>query len=410
VKSKRQKVGLWMIGACGGVGSTVALGVAALKKKLAPATGLVSALPVFEPAKLIDPGEIVIGGHEIRSASLIQATKELHDEARLFDAELLDRCAATLRSMQRNIRPGTLHGVSKTVGNLADLRDARGNTSPAAIVERLRGDIVAFREAHWLDCVVVVNVASSEPPIVRSKTHESYRKLKAAMGKARSSVLPASSLYALAALEAGCPFINFTPSTGISLPAIQERARELNVPYMGNDGKTGETLIKSVLAPMFATRNLRVLSWVGENILGNRDGAVLDDPKTRVSKIKSKSRLLSEVVGYPLTTHVGIDYIPSLGDWKVAWDFIHFTGFLDTKMCMQFTWQGSDSILAAPLVIDLTRLAAFESRWARGGPMRHLACFFKDPLDVEQQDYATQWRMLVEHVTSRAADCGIRVL
>jgi myo-inositol-1-phosphate synthase len=398
-----------MIGACGGIGSTVALGVAALKKKLIPETGLVSALPVFESARLVDPGEIVLGGHEIRAASLTHAARELHDEAGLFEPELLGRCAATLRSVQKNIRPGTLHGASKTVQDLADPNLTRGEKSSAAIVERLRGDIVAFREAHRLDQVVVVNVASSEPPVSRSAAHGTYCKLKQALGKARSTALPPSSLYALAALEADCPFINFTPSPGISIPAIQERAHELNVPYMGNDGKTGETLIKSVLVPMFATRNLRVLSWVGENILGNRDGAVLSDPKTRVSKINSKKKLLSEVVGYPLTAHVGIDYVPSLGDWKVAWDFIHFAGFLNTKMSMQFTWQGCDSILAAPLVIDLARLAAFECRWARGGPMGFLACFFKDPIDVTHQDYATQWRMLVEHVTSRAADCGIRV-
>jgi myo-inositol-1-phosphate synthase len=167
---------------------------------------------------------------------------------------------------------------------------------------------------------------------------------------------------------------------------------------MGSDGKTGESLVKSVLAPMFAMRNLPVLSWVGQNVLGNRDGAVLSDPKTRASKIRSKDKVVSQILGRAPTTCVSIDYLPSLDDWKVAWDFIHFQGFLGTKMNMQFVWQGSDSILAAPLIIDLVRFTVRECRAGRGGPMRHLACFFKDPIDVKEQNYFKQWQLLLEHM------------
>ena len=208
-----------------------------------------------------------------------------------------------------------------------------------------------------------------------------------------------SHLRSLAAIEAGCPFINFTPSLGIDVPAIRERADHLGLPYMGRDGKTGETLVKSILAPMFAMRNLSVLSWVGQNILGNRDGAVLRDPKTRLSKIQTKDKIVSRIVGRSPTTLVSIDYVPSLDDWKVAWDFIHFEGFLGTKMSMQFTWCGSDSILAAPLIIDLVRFAALEYKRGGSGPMRHLGFFFKDPIEVEEHDLSTQWQWLVEHVT-----------
>jgi myo-inositol-1-phosphate synthase len=193
------------------------------------------------------------------------------------------------------------------------------------------------------------------------------------------------------------------------VPSLERRALDLGIPYMGNDGKTGETLVKSVLAPLFAMRNLEVLSWVGQNILGNRDGAVLNDPATRQSKIKSKDGLVARIVGGTPTTKVGIDYVPSLDDWKVAWDYIHFRGFLGTKMSLQFSWCGSDSILAAPLIIDLARFAALEHSRGAAGPMDHLAFFFKDPIAVRSHDLHSQWSYLIDHVTrNRAANISSR--
>jgi len=140
------------------------------------------------------------------------------------------------------------------------------------------------------------------------------------------------------------------------------------------------------------------LSWFGQNILGNRDGEVLQDPETRTAKIRSKDRTIAAITGGSPATRVSIDYVPSLDDWKVAWDFVHFRGFLDTKMSMQFVWQGCDSLLAAPLVVDLARLADLEMRVGRSGPMKHLGFFFKDPIGVDELDLSTQWRRLVHHV------------
>ena len=139
--------------------------------------------------------------------------------------------------------------------------------------------------------------------------------------------------------------------------------------HMGHDGKTGETLLKSVLAPMFAARNLQVMSWVGHNIFGNMDGKVLDDPANKRTKVTSKDRLLRQILGYKPQTLVSIEYIESLGDWKTAWDHIHFRGFLGTPMIMQFTWQGCDSLLAAPLVIDLVRLTELRTSQGRAGAL-----------------------------------------
>jgi len=392
-----------MIGACGGVASTVALGVAALRKRLTSTTGLVTDLPPFQNAGLIDPGTLIIGGHEIRREKLTDAVEALHRRANLFDTQLVRACAPLLRSWERNIHPGILCGVRPVVRKLADRDRCVEDRRPADAVARISADIAGFRDRNRLDSVVVVHLASTEPPAPRRRDHERFSRLQRAISRPGSRVLPTSSLYALAAVEAGCPFVNFTPSPGIDVPAIRERAEQVGVPYMGRDGKTGETLVKSVLAPMFAMRNLNVLSWYGQNILGNRDGAILADPKTCLSKIQSKDKIVSRIVGGAPTTGVSIDYVPSLDDWKVAWDFIHFAGFLGTKMSMQFTWQGSDSILAAPLVIDLTRLAALDGRKGRVGPLRHLAYFFKDPMDVQDHDLFTQWQGLVEHVTQCAA-------
>ncbi len=393
--TRREKVGLWMIGACGRVGSAVALGLAALRRG-SPATGLVSSLPPFARLPLADPGDFVVGGHEIRQETLLESIATAHERAGVFNERLIRQCAPLLRQWQRNIVRGTLFGASTTVRALADGPSPR-ERSGAAVVERLTADIEAFKRRHKLDSVVVVNVASSEPPIPKRTAGGTLAALKRQMWRQGSVPLPTSCLYAWASIEARCPFINFTPSTGANFPAIRQRADDLGVPYMGRDGKTGETLVKSILAPMFAMRNLRVLSWVGENILGNRDGAVLRDPKTRAAKIKSKDAVVSRIVGGRPTTHVSIDFAESLDDWKVAWDFIHFEGFLGTKMSMQFTWQGHDSALAAPLVIDLARFALLAQARGEKGPMRHLAFFFKDPMDVTEHNLFRQWEMLVEH-------------
>ena len=168
--------------------------------------------------------------------------------------------------------------------------------------------------------------------------------------------------------------------------------------HVGRDGKTGETLMKAVLAPMFAARNLKVMSWVGHNIFGNLDGKVLDDPVNKANKVKSKDHLLTEILGYKPQTLVSIEYIESLGDWKTAWDHIHYQGFLGTPMVLQFIWQGCDSLLAAPLVIDLIRLTEREARRGSSGVMSHLASFFKSPMGNDEPAFAYQFQQLMQWV------------
>ena len=255
-------------------------------------------------------------------------------------------------------------------------------------------DLHAFRERHGLDTVVVINVASTEPPPPPQFAGEDLDQLRAAIRRNESAGLPASVVYAYAAIDAGFPYVNFTPSTGASGLALRQLAELRGVPHYGNDGKTGETLIKSVLAPLFAMRNLRVLTWQGYNLLGNQDGRVLDDPANKASKVRSKDHLLPKILGYTPHTHVGIDYVPSLDDWKTAWDLIHFEGFLGTRMTLQFTWQGCDSILAAPLVLDLARLTALSAQRREHGLLTHLASFFKSPMGCTEHDLTSQFARL----------------
>jgi myo-inositol-1-phosphate synthase len=147
-----------------------------------------------------------------------------------------------------------------------------------------------------------------------------------------------------------------------------------------------------------------VLSWAGYNILGNRDGQVLSDPAVKRAKMATKDSVIAPILGYRPDTRVSIEFVPSLHDWKVAWDHIHFRGFLGTRMSLQFTWQGCDSILAAPLVIDLARLADYHASAGRGGVMAHLACFFKSPMDVAERSLPAQIDLLRRYVTNERSE------
>jgi myo-inositol-1-phosphate synthase len=368
-----------------------------MSRGLIDSTGLVTTLPLFDALSLDAPASFVVGGHDIRRVSYGQAVRELHQRSNVFNSSLIESCATDLESWSANIRPGTVQGAGSTITRLAELPEVQRAETPRAAIERIQSDLREFRDRHRLDQVVVVSVASTEPPFELGDVHLSLERLLPMLEQGNPPVLPASSLYAWAALDLGLPYINFTPSLGASVPAIQESAVERGAVFGGQDAKTGETLMKTVLAPMFALRNLRILSWVGHNIFGNRDGLVLDDPENKQSKIRTKDRVISQILGYKPQTHVSIEYIESLDDWKTAWDHIHFRGFLDTKMSLQFTWQGCDSILAAPLVIDLARLALFAQRRGEFGVLSHLACFFKNPMGVEEHDFFKQFCMLEEY-------------
>ena len=392
-----RRVGIWLIGAFGGVGTTTAVGLAALAKGLSASTGLVTELPAFLGADFDVPAAFTVGGHDIRQTTFAAAARELHERSNVFSHPMLTGIESTLDTWTKNVRPGVIYHANAAIASMANRDDIRTASSPSAAIEQIQSDLRTFQREHRLDQLVVVNVASTEPLFELTDMHQSLAKLKAALA-GDEAVMPTSSLYAFATIDAGFPYVNLTPSRGATMPALEELAIEEGVPTCGQDAKTGETLMKSVLAPLFARRNLRVLSWVGHNILGNRDGQVLTDPQNKASKVKSKDALVAELLGYKPQTIVSIEYVPSLDDWKTAWDHIHYEGFLGTKMTLQFTWQGCDSILAAPLVIDLARLALRAQRRGEKGNLPALACFFKSPIGVSDHDFGRQFEMLEEYL------------
>lgn len=402
----KRKVGVWLVGAWGGVATTVVVGLCALRKGLTDTTGLVSSLPPFAGLDLVNWDEIVVGGHEIRETMYSAEAKVLLEKSHVFNATALTAIAPQLAKFDKNIRPGTLINVGATIDSLAGPAAAKTRKETAAqAVNRLAKDLAEFKTREKLDRVIVVNVSSTEPPPVDEIRNWNWADVQKSLQGKGPSPLPASTLYAIAAIQSGCPFVNFTPSVGSDLPGLYEFAEQQKVVHVGRDGKTGETLMKAVLAPMFAARNLKVMSWVGHNIFGNLDGKVLDDPVNKANKVKSKDHLLTEILGYKPQSLVSIEYIESMGDWKTAWDHIHFQGFLGTPMVLQFIWQGCDSLLAAPLVIDLIRLTEREARRGGSGVMTHLASFFKSPMGSDEPAFAYQFQQLVqwaETVTSES--------
>jgi myo-inositol-1-phosphate synthase len=350
----------------------------------------------------------VVGGHEIRASRFRQTAQEMHERAGVFSRNVLVGTDDLLASWEENIRPGTVIGSGPAIERLAETGAVRTAATGREAVEFIKADLLEFKKKHDLDEIVFIHVASTEPPIPLEAEHEDDAKFAKALEKSAvgPTTIPSSTLYATAAIELGCPYVNFTPSLGASIPVLERLAKAKGVPLAGKDGKTGETLMKTVLAPMFSRRNWKILSWVGHNIFGNRDGVVLDDPRHKASKVGTKDQVVSGIVGYKPQTLVSIEYIQSLDDWKTAWDHIHFEGFLGTKMILQFIWQGCDSLLAAPLVIDLARLILDAKGRGQSGIQSQFASFFKHPEGSKEHDFFRQWNILEEHVAELTAQSG----
>jgi len=396
-----RRLGIWLIGARGAIATCVAYGLAGLRQSLIEPLGLVTEGPLRElPCVPLD--QIVLGGHEVVRRGVSQTASEL-SSAGVLPRDLVACAAQDIAAYDARVRPGILDGPDVGMADLDPRAASLGALPPREQIEQLRADLLEFKEAQSLDRVVVVELASTEAFREEAPEWDCLVDLEAALDAGRAQ--PASLIYAYAALGAGMPFVNFTPNRGACASALQELALERGVPHCGSDGKTGETLVKTVLAPMFVARNLKVLSWAGYNMLGNRDGEVLADPVHRQSKLINKDEALRSILEDPdAHTHVGIDYVPSLGDWKTAWDFIHFEGFLGARMSMQFTWAGCDSALAAPLILDLARLTDLSAERGEVGPMAHTASFFKSPLTGGSHDFQAQFEALMEYAERCLSD------
>lgn len=400
------RVGVWLFGATGGLATTMVVGARAIAKKLAGCQGMLTESDMFGGVALAPIERLVFGGHEVRPSDWAHAAQEICEANGSLPYPTVHKLRADLARLSQNIRPGTLANagasIRKLAGAKAPSRTAAGKEGPdlRREVARIERDIRDFMRRNRLSRCICVNLTSTEPQLRLGRAHRTPEAFAQALADNRHQAVRPSALYAWAAARLGLPLVHFTPSNSALIPAIRALFDRNGVPYAGQDGKTGETLVKSSLAPMFKYRNLEVLAWQGYNMLGDRDGVILSNPENKAAKVESKDRLLGQILGYPLHSHVAIDYVPSLDDLKTAWDFIHFRGFLGFKMSMQFTWQGCDAILAAPLVLDMVRLADLAARRGEGGPMKHLACFFKSPIDGTTHDLHQQWHALGEYAAA----------
>jgi myo-inositol-1-phosphate synthase len=196
-------------------------------------------------------------------------------------------------------------------------------------------------------------------------------------------------LYAYAAISERVPYGNFTPSVAADIPALIEFAEKKGVPIAGNDGKTGQTFIKTVLAPALKTRALKVEGWYSTNILGNRDGLALSNEDSLRSKVKTKGSVLDDILGYKVEDHiVDIRYYRPRGDNKEAWDNIDISGFLGQTMQIKVNFLCKDSILAAPLAIEIARCLDLAKRRGDKGVLEELGIFFKFPMTKTKNEKA----------------------
>ncbi|MBS2031818.1 MAG: inositol-3-phosphate synthase [Deltaproteobacteria bacterium] len=371
----------------GAVATTVYAGVEAIRRGLGAPIGSMTQMgelaidgveiPVSKAVPLAKIDDIVFGGWDIYAENAYESAKN----AKVLDRDLLDEVKPALEKivpMPAVFDPNYVKRISgpnvKTGKNKLDLAN------------QLREDIRNFIKNNDLDRCVVVWCASTEVYTEIGPNHQSVKALEAAMERNDPSI-PPSMIYAYAALKEGVPFANGSPNLTVDAPAIMELAVQQGVAICGKDFKTGQTLMKTVIAPMLRARLLGLSGWFSTNILGNRDGEVLDDPGSFKSKEVSKLSVLETILEpekYPalygdIHHNVKINYYPPRGDNKEGWDNIDITGWLGYPMQIKVNFLCRDSILAAPLVLDLALLMDLAQRTGRAGIQHWLSFYFKSP-------------------------------
>ncbi|WP_242670372.1 inositol-3-phosphate synthase [Mycobacterium decipiens] len=371
--------------------TTSIVGLYALSADLIPDTGCVTASEDFAGVPLPQFADFVVGGRDVVTTALVKRAETLV-EAGLLPPRVVDAVSDRLLATEDEV-------VGPTCMATADPSTA-GAATQAELVDRLTDVMASFVSRNALDVLVVIDVASTQPPVADSPEYHDPDRLIAALGRKNRIVLPASGLTALAAIRAGAAYSCFTPSPTLGVPALRILADQAGIPYAGQDAKTGQTLLRTVLAPMFATRAITVQSWAGSNLLGGGDGATLADPVAVQSKLASKKRGIQRLLGDTVTAPLHIDYVPDLGETKVAWDHIHATGFLGGQITLQTIWSAPDSALAAPLVLDVARLLTMARTRGVRGVVPQLGFFFKEPWGSETHSLAAQYEELLRWAQS----------
>ena len=386
--SKKRRVGAALIGVGGAVGSTVTAATVLLQREYVDTSGLPLASRRLPDAVAYDC--LVAAGWDLNPQRL-DAAVERND---IIDHRLRHQISDELSSIKPWPAAHTAAFCRPLIGeNILPAESFR--SAIQEIVETLDD----FRRQNGLDEIVVVNLASTERmPDLTKPCFESLSAFESAID-ANDPSISASMLYAYAAIVAGYPFANFTPSCASDIQPIEQLAADRGIPIAGKDGKTGQTFVKTVLAPALRDRALRVDGWYSTNLLGNLDGFVLDDEGARASKIATKRSVLDSILGYPVESHgVDIVYHSPKGDRKEAWDSIDVSGFLGQKMQIKINFLCADSILAAPLVIELVRLLDLAKSKGEKGALKPLSAFFKSPQGFRRQeivhDFSRQQVML----------------
>ncbi|MEE9224848.1 MAG: inositol-3-phosphate synthase [Bacteroidota bacterium] len=392
VQPPKGKLGVLLVGLNGAVSTTSVAGVLAVRRGKAKPIGSLTQMGHIRLGKrteqrsplikdflpLTKLKDLVFGGWDIRKEDLYTSSVK---------AAVLERGHLNpMKSELQKIRP--MKGVfdRRYVKRISGTHVKQGRNK-YELALRLREDIRTFKKKNGLDRVVIIWCGSTETYIKPSGVHRSIEKLEEAMKKNHKDI-PPSMVYAYAAIAEGVPYANGAPNLTVDVPALIEFAKERGAPIAGKDFKTGQTMVKTVVAPMLKARMLGLHGWFSSNILGNQDGVVLDDPGSFKTKEKSKLSVLEYILQPELYPDlykdfyhlVRINYYPPRGDNKEGWDNIDIFGWMGYPMQIKIDFLCRDSILAAPIVIDLVLLLDLAKRAGLHGIQEWLSFYFKSPM------------------------------
>ena len=384
------RLGVLLVG-LGAVSTTFIAGVEAIKKGIAEPIGSLTQMGTIRLGKrtenrvplikdlvpLADLNDMVFGAWDIFHDSAYDAA--MH--AGVLEKDLL----AQIKGPLQKIKPMRAVFDQSYVKRLNGTNVKEG-ANKMELAEQLIEEIAEFKKRNKCSRLVMIWAASTEVFLKPQAVHKSLKSFEQAMRDNHKAIAP-SMIYAYAALKSGVPFANGAPNLTVDIPAIMQLADQMNIPICGKDFKTGQTLMKTILAPGLKARLLGLHGWYSTNILGNRDGEVLDDPESFKTKEESKLSVLEYILQpdvYPelykdFSHVVRINYYPPRGDNKEGWDNIDIFGWLGYPMQIKIDFLCRDSILAAPIVLDLALFLDLAQRTGMKGVQEWLSFYFKSP-------------------------------
>jgi myo-inositol-1-phosphate synthase len=394
IQPAKGKLGI-MIPGMGAVATTFVAGVEAIRKGFAKPIGSLTQMGTIRLGKRTDARspkineflplaglkDLVFTGWDIFEDDMYTAASK----AGVLEGELLKKVKPFLSSIKPRKAVFDHNYVKKLDGS-----NVKKGKNKMDLAEQVRADIREFKKSSGASRLVMIWCGSTEIFLTQTAAHQSVKAFEKALTRNDESIAP-SMIYAYAALMESVPFANGAPNLTVDLPVMQELSRQNNAPICGKDFKTGQTLIKTILAPGFKARMLGLNGWFSTNILGNRDGEVLEDPGSFKTKEESKLSVLEHILQpelYPelyghFTHKVRINYYPPRGDNKEGWDNIDIFGWLGYPMQIKVDFLCRDSILAAPIVLDLVLFLDLAKRSSelRGlGIQEWLSFYFKSPM------------------------------